>query len=197
MNRHQIRAIRHGLERDKIFSVGLGWNNDLIREPIMGKTIQDIKLCKPVKDFLCDPQYILTKGTNTYKIYSLDYNHTSQTFYVITKNDKIIYWTTSSIYAPASSAFHILTEVYHGYREDHAVYKWKSTEDFDCIDVFLTKVYNHKFNDHVKSNFEDMDYLHSDYQKKMWNETKQYYIDKIIVSKKELEGIADKLYYHL
>lgn len=193
MNKHQIRAIRHSLERDKIYCEGTIYNNNLIKEPIMGKTLQEIKLCKPVKNFLCDPQYILTKESNIYKIYALDYNHTSQIFYVITKNEKIIYWTTSSIYAPAIDSWSILTEVYHGYNE-HMCWRWKSVIDFDCIDIFLTNAYK---GSEGNKQFHSVDYLHTKEQIERWDKEHKYYIDKELITQTEADEICSKLYYHL
>lgn len=190
MNKHQFRAIRNSLQRDEIYLKGTEYNNNLIDYPIMGKTINDIVIRgKKVSKSMLYIAYTLIKGKNTYKSYSIDYSHSSQTMYVITLNDKIIYWTTSSIFAPANAAWHILTEVFHGYGTDvrNGCWTWKSHEDFDCIDHFWYRL-DPEFNKNW--------YYHTEYQKEMYKKTGKYYIDKEIVDKSIIEPLFEKEYYH-
>jgi len=188
MNKYQFRAIRNSYKRDYIFLKGTEYNNNLIDKPIMGKRIQDIVIYgKKPRDIMCS--YHLIKGDNVYEAYSIHYNHSSQTMYVITKNGKIIYWISSSIFAPASTAWAILTEVYHGYRDNASIYQWQSVEDFECFNRF--------FNDILKPN--DYKFFNlSEYQEKKLKETGIYYIDKRIITKERANEILNKLNsYHI
>ena len=103
-------------------------------------------------------------------MYAIDVNNRVSTVYVITLNERIIYWTSSSIYAPASAAFHALTEVYHGYRKEigNNNWQWFSETDFECQDMFWLK-----------------------------HDNKIKYIDKRIATHEECENARNKLYYHL
>lgn len=187
MNQYQFRAIRNSFERDLIYSVGLGWQNDFLEYPVMGKTIHDIKLHK--REIKIDnPMYILKKCDVTYKLYSLDYKHTSQFLYVITKDDIIIYWITSSIFAPASSSWHILTEVYHGYHDNielGSIWQWKSLEPFECEDLFMTKALGQStkgFSSYTIDNFK---------------KNSKYLIASRICTQEEVDESLKKMYYHL
>ena len=191
MNKHQIRAIRNSFNRDKVYT-DPPWNNFLLKHHIMRCKIEEVEFvnCKKPDIYL---QYILTKKENIYKAYCIHYNHSSQILYAITLNDRIIYWISSSIALPAHDAWRALTEVYHGYNE-HTCYRWKSTIDFDCIDIFLTKAYKDKTG---QNGFHYMDYLHSPMQIKKWDNENKYYIDKEIITNTEADEISAKLYYHL
>jgi hypothetical protein len=175
MNKHQFRAIRHSFERDKIYLKGGEYHNDLLDHPLMRTKVEDIVLNgKKVNKKDIRVQYELTKGKNVYKTYSFDYKHTSQYLYIITLNDRIIYWTTSSIFRPASDSFHILTEVYHYYFVPwQGSWQWASKDDFDCIEHYWDN-YDWK-NDKI--------YLRShlsSYRLEMLEKTGKVYIDKCI-----------------
>lgn len=160
--------------------------------PFLKKSISDIVINGKKLNLSKDRphEYTIWKCNNVYKLYSFMNNSHSETLYIITKNSKIIYWCTSNIFAPASSAWHILTEVYHGYGEDHrrSSWTWKSVDDFDCLNNFWLNIDN-KF---VKS----IHYLLTDYQKEMYNKTGSYYIDKKLISPEEAERLANQCYRH-
>lgn len=191
MNKYQFRAIRNSKQRDNC-----DYYNEIFSCPLVNKKVNEIKCIKNNKIFKEEPSYILTKGNNTYKLYWLDFNSSCETLYIITKNDIIIYWITNSIFAPASAAWEILTGTYHGYN-DKTCWRWKSVDDFDCIDIFLTKSYNEDEIQKKKYNFDYFRWYHVDEQIKRWNEEKKYYIDKEIITKEEEIEILSKEYYHI
>jgi hypothetical protein len=191
MNSHQIRAIRKSFERDTIYLKGTVYNNNLIDSPLMGRSIEDIVIIgnKPKKSDI-RKQYTITKWGKVFVLYCIHYNHTSQEMYVITRDDRIIYWISSSIFAPASSAFAILTMVFHGYKEEISCWRWRSTEPFEAQshhwdsqrhtlpDWFNTKVY------------------FSEYQLEKFNETGYHFIDRLIDPELDVKALLDKEYYH-
>lgn len=186
MNKYQFRAIRNSMIRDKVFSVGLGWENDLLLHPIMGKTIKDIKFCNPKRKFEAYLTYVLSKQYNVYKFF-VDHTNT-HAIYVITKNDKIIYWTESSISLPAWDAWHILTNTHREYN-DHMSWRWFSDEDFEAEDVFLTNCL-----------IEDPDNKRNIFREDTVNSFimhGKYLIDKRLCSQDECNKQLPNYYYHL
>ena len=175
MNKYQFRAIRNSFQRDKVYSVGNGWHNDLIDYPIMRKKVEEIsihgKLVKP-KDIRIS--MTLTKGKNVYKSYYIDYNHSSQIFRVITLNDRIVYWISSNIGAEIQDTFHIFTMVFHYYSVSWlGSWQLASKDDFDCIDHFWDN-YNWKEDKiHLRSHL-------SPFRLEMLEKTGKVYIDKCI-----------------
>ena len=108
----QFRAIKRGFLNDQIFT-----RNDCmgyLKSPIMGKPVNGIQYTTTKKANLLKSLELTTKNT-AFKLYVIEFGHVSQGHFVITYNDKILYHCFSSIFAPASSAWHTLTEVYHGY----------------------------------------------------------------------------------
>lgn len=105
----QRNVFKRGLHNDRIYA---DCKKDLCRflEPIIGKNISDIKFKDKKKHPPRRSQYITTKG-KLFELWRID-GHLSNTLYVITIDKKIVYYTFCSIFAPASSAFHTLTEVY-------------------------------------------------------------------------------------
>lgn len=188
MNKHQIRCLRSAIlnDRNKYY-------HDRFSLPFLRKSILEIEISNKkinVKKQV-NHLYRLWKKENVYDLYSVEYNHTSQTLYLITKNDKIIYWKTSSIFAPASAAWHLLTEVYHGYRDTMAIYEWRSAVDFDCADMLLIELKRKHWNNPSMSS------LHSEYQKEKFKETGLLFIDKRIITQKEADIYASKETYHV
>jgi len=177
MNKYQYRCIKESLIRDKYLT-------NLLLEPIMGKTIDDIKF--KFKDFEEVPMYHLTKGNHTYTLRSYGNSRITESLYVITHNDKIIYYKTSPIFVEASSAWHMITAVYHGYKAGMAKYEWQSVDDFDCYNIsdWHTDIYNYPWFQH---------YL-SDYQRQMYDKTKKLYIDKRLITKEQEQEILKELY---
>jgi len=193
MNKYQFRAIRESFRRDVIYSKWTGYDNNLIDGPIMGKELKDvIILGKPISKHDCNEAYRLTKGGNVYVMYHVDYKHTSSSITIITKNDKIIYWVTSNIGAPYWTAWRHLTSVYHGYGEGkfNSNWQWKSVEDFDCQDVSWS-------GKEIAKCFTGAPYYfnHTKYQIEMFEKTGGYFIDKIMISQKEINEIAAKEYH--
>ncbi len=171
MNQIQFRAIRNSFQRDIMYIKGSGYGGDgIIEFPLMRKSINDDITFKGRKVKYNDISlgYTLTKDTNVYKIYFIGFDNKVSTLYIITLNDRIIYWTESSIYAPASDAFHALTEVYHGYESHTSNWQWFSEIDFQCQDHFWER--------HTKE---------------------VRYINKRIATKEECEEAKKKLYYNL
>lgn len=105
----QRNVFKRGLHNDRIYA---DCKSDICRflEPIMGKVISDIKFKDKQKHPPRRSEYITTKG-KLFELWRID-GHLSNTLYVITIDKKIVYYTFCSIFAPASSAFHTLTEVY-------------------------------------------------------------------------------------
>ena len=185
MNRHQIRAIRSSFARDMNYSDST-WNYHILKEPIMRKRIEDIRFVK-CKNPVIYHQYTIEKSNNVFKMYFVDYNHTYQDVYVITLNDRIIYWTVSSIYAPASAAWHVLTGVYHGYNDHEGTWRWRSIEPFIAIDEFLTRSYKKDTRWHHYSSKERIE---------SFNKHGKFIIDSKIISQDEASDLANKEYYH-
>jgi len=188
MNKYQFRAIRNSFQRDIMFVNDSGYGGEgIIDNPIMRKTINDVTIKgKRLTNKTLFHSYTLWKGKNVYKEYTITTNRSSN-IYIITLNDKIIYWTPSPIYAPAFAAWHVLTEVYHGYRKNTGCQQWKSASDFDCI--------NHFWDRH--SNWEEYDYYHTDYQRDMYKKHKHFYVDKCIITQEEADILAGEEYYHI
>lgn len=186
MNKYQIRAIRNSFNRDIIYT-DPRWNNLLFKEPIMRKRIEDIRFTRCEKPEIYH-QYTLEKDKNVYKMYFISYNHTSQDVFVITLNDRIIYWISSIIYAPASAAWHILTEVYHGYNDHDATWRWRSVQQFTAIDETLTRWYKRNTKWYVNSSKERIE---------SFNKHGRYIIDSKIISQNEADELASKEYYHI
>lgn len=192
MNQHQIRAIKAAFQRDTIFSRKTECLNYL-DAPIMRKKLDDVILLgKPLKKHNINPDYELKKGDNIYILYTINFGHTSQTMWIITKNNIIIYYCFSSIFAPASSAWHILTEVYHGYGTGmrSSCWTWQSAIDFNCKYLGFSSDWRNK-----EANEKWYFNLQSDYQKKMFEKTGESYVDKRIISKEKAEELAAKEYY--
>ena len=139
MNRYQIRVLRSTIKRERNIYYQ---TYRAFQMPFLRKRLDEILIGGKKINFSKQVihSYRLWKGKNVYDAYSVEYNHFSQTLFIITKNDIIIYWTSSSIYAPATAAWHILTEVYHGYRKDMAVYEWQSVDDFECAQMSLIEL---------------------------------------------------------
>ena len=188
MNRHQFRTLRNAISRDR--------NSNYYTEfkkfelPFLRKKITEIKIGGKKINFEKEVCFLyrLTKGKNTYDFFSVDIK--SSTLYIITKNDLIIYWVESNIFAPASSAFHFLTEVYHGYRDNEPIYQWKSVEDFSCADMSMIEERRKNWNQPWYKN------LHSEYQEEMFAKHKLYFIDKRFITQEQADELASKLYYH-
>lgn len=188
MNKYQIRAIRNSFYREKAYLHNGSFNiPQIMRKKITEITVRNTKFDK--SDL--EPQYILKKGRNVYKLYSTQ-GQFSSNFYAITKNDFIIYFTFSPIYAPAHDAWQALTEVFLGYGKCIRSSSWtlRSVDDFDCVD-------NTYFNRDGGLNMDTCKNIHTKYQNKMYEKTKKYYLDKKIISKEEAEECYKRLYYHL
>ena len=163
----------------------------------MRKKIEDIKLNnQELKIFNYGLQYTLIKKNNIYKLYSIHYGKhnndcPTRSFYVITKNDIIIYWTLSSIFRPASDAWRVITEVYHGYGEGtrSSSWTWKSIDDFDCVDNSFNQGKDFVMK-YLYDNF-------TEYLKKKWDETSLIYIDKRICTVEEIKEEIKTICYHL
>lgn len=195
MNRHQIRTLRNAILRDRNSNYHTVFKK--FELPFLRKKITEIKIGGKKINFDKDVCFLyrLTKGDNTYDLFSVEFKgsgtlYSSETLYIITKNDLIIYWVTSSIFAPAIDAFHLLTEVYHGYRDKDAIYQWKSVEDFNCADMRMIEERRKNWNQPWYKN------LLSEYQEKMFAKHKLYFIDKRFITQEEADELASKLYYH-
>jgi hypothetical protein len=189
MNRHQFRTLRNAFYRDKNNSYYTGLKK--LELPFLRRKITEIKIGGKKINFEKDVCFLyrLTKSDNTYDFFSVEFKGT-ETLYIITKNDLIIYWVTSSIFAPAIDAFHLLTEVYHGYRDKDAIYQWKSVEDFSCADMTMIEERRKNWNQPWYKN------LHSEYQEEMFAKHKLYFIDKRFITQEQADELASKLYYH-
>lgn len=189
MNQHQFRALRNAILRDR--NSGYYTEFKKFELPFLRKEITKINIRDKKINFEKDVCFLykLTKGKNTYDFFSVEIK-SSETLYIITKNDIIIYWVTSCIFAPASSAFHALTEVYHGYRDKEAIYQWKSVEDFNCADMLLPELNKKHWNEPWYKN------LHSEYQEEMFAKHGLYFIDKRLVTQEEANELTNKLDYH-
>ena len=191
MNKYQFRAIRNSFIRDRIYSKSKGTKcNNLIDEPIMGKSPEDVIIIgKPIKKYYHTIQRRVNKGNNMYEMHHVDFKHISATINFITKNNKIIYWNRSIMGADYWAAWRHLTAVYHGYGTGirNSCCTLKSVDDFDCEDPndYLIKEFNE---DYMKK-------THTEYQKKMFAKTGKYFTDKIIVSQKEIDDLAEKEYH--
>lgn len=184
MNKYQIRVLRTSLGSDKSKYYHDFKSFDI---PFIRKSINDITINgKKIKNKEMCHLYKLWKGTNIYDLYSFEITSSSN-LYIITKNDIVIYWTVSNIYAPAINAFHTLTEVYHGYRPDIAVYQWKSVEPFECADMLLVELTRKSWNN------PEMKQYHSEYQNKKFKETSLQFIDFTIITSEEAELLVSKL----
>lgn len=124
----QFRVIKRGLYNDTIFTQ----NNWYLKAPIMGKTLADIKFNKCRKPSILRGETVRTKGKE-FICWSIDWNNLSQTLYVITVDGKIFYYCFSNIFAPASSAFHTLTEVYWDGHNAQMNWRWAGTNDAECF----------------------------------------------------------------
>lgn len=63
-------------------------------------------------------------------------------YYAIVKNNKILWHCITPVFAPASDAFHILTEVYHGYKEGTGNWEWFGKHEGVSISRPFWKKYN-------------------------------------------------------
>ena len=195
MNKYQIRALRCAFMTDRIYAKGMGYNNDLIDYPIMRKELKDVVILgKPLSKYQHWMGYRLTKGDNVYELWHVDYNHTSSTIAIITKNGKIIYWVTGPIGAPYHAAWRHLTGVYGGYGTGirNGCWTWVSVDDFDCEQMgWIGDQLSKTFNDLPDRNW------HTKYQNKMFDKTGRFYIDKRLVSQEVIDEKAKKEYYHM
>ena len=110
INQLQLKAIKRGFYNDSIYT---DCNHSVccFVEPIMGKTIRDIKFTDNHKPDIRRSQYSQTKG-KLFELWRIDGDRT-RTLYVITVDSKIYYYTFCSMFAPASAAFETLTEIYY------------------------------------------------------------------------------------
>lgn len=186
MNQYQFKCIKATLEREKN-----SWYNEYFSLPLVRKEISDLIIRGrkiSTRDVL--HSYRLYRGNSIFDLYIVDIKLSSD-LYIITVNNKIIYWIKSSIFAPASNAWHILTRVYHGYREDAAIYQWKSIFDFECANMSMIELTRKLWNN------PSMVYHHSEYQNKKFKETGLSFIDrKTITEEQELIEI-NKLNLHV
>lgn len=106
----QRSVFKRGLHNDRIYA---NCKDILCKflEPIMGKNINDIKFIDKKEHTPRRSEYITTKG-KLFELWRIDGDQPN-TLYVITIDKKIVYYTFCSIFAPASSAFNTLTEVYY------------------------------------------------------------------------------------
>lgn len=175
MNARQINILKECISRD---NPNCGYK-DYFNLPLLRKSINDIKSVnnKQLKSIDLNKQYTLTKGKNVYCLYA-EYTRNSQCLYIITLNDKVIYYVYSSIYAPAIDAWHELTEVAHGYDKSNnkrgGCWTWTSKDDFDCIDHYW---------DNKQDTMKEQWFinLETEYQRMMREKTGKYYIDKLII----------------
>lgn len=187
MNKHQFRAIRNTLKREQY-----DYYKEIYDLPFTRKKILDLRFNNK-KPYYCAPIYMLTKSTNTYILYSISITkESSGSLYIITRNDIIIYWNYSNIFAPANAAWHLITEVYHGYKPHNSSYQWQSVDEFDCIDVFLSNgiVEDKRFLDNIIDGF-------SSYQLIMYDKTGKYYIDRKFIDQQTADELASKEYHHV
>lgn len=124
----QYRAIKQGFYRDTTFAGTTGY----LKSPIMGKKLEDIKFNKCRKPSILRGETVITKGKE-FICWSIDWNNLANTLYVITVDGKIFYYCFSNIFAPASSAFHTLTEVYWDGHNDQMNWRWAGTRDAQCF----------------------------------------------------------------
>ena len=115
MNKYQVRTLRAAIKNNN-----LNWrtNSNFLRESIANikkKTKGEFRLWDEV-----------TIRQNRYKLY-LNSN-SSNDLYVITMNGSCIYFTYTHIFAPASSAWAFLTDVYSSYKKDTADQEMRCTE---------------------------------------------------------------------
>lgn len=131
----QFRAIKRGLLNDTIFTRGdcIGY----LKSPIMGKTIADIKFSKSKTHSVLKCEVVQTKGKEFVQ-WCINFDHSSQTLYVITVDGKIFYYTFSSIFAPSSSAFHTLTECYWNGHNDQMSWVWAGLNPAKCFYTMLS-----------------------------------------------------------
>lgn len=184
MNKHQFRAIRNSLKREQY-----DYYKEIYDLPFTRKKILDLRFNNK-KPYYCAPIYMLTKSTNTYILYSISITkESSKSLYIITRNDIIIYWNYSNIFAPAIAAWHLITEVYHGYKPHNSSYQWQSVDEFHCIDNFLSKDPSFIEKHCVK----DM----SEYQLDMFNKTKLFFIDRRFITQEKANKLAEKEYHHV
>lgn len=184
MNKHQFRVLRNTLKREQYV-----YYKEIYDLPFTRKKILDLRFNNK-KPYYIGLQYQLTKGPNVYGLYSIYFTKDqSKTLYIITKNDIIIYWISSNIFAPASAAWHLITEVYHGYKPHNSSWQWKSVDEFDCVDIFLSKDISFIKNHFVK-------YM-SEYQLNMFNKTQKFYIDRCFITHEEANQLAQKEYHHV
>ncbi len=124
----QIRVLRACIFNDWVFVTN---NTGYLSEPIAGKRIADVKFSKCKSPDISVSYKATTKG-KCFILYNIHFGHTSQTMYVITMDDRIIYYTFSSTFASASSAWKTLTELYFfGYNKKMS-WVWCSLYPSEC-----------------------------------------------------------------
>lgn len=138
------RVLEAGERTAKIYTVG-GHYGVFKVNPI-GTNIKKLKLAK---------RYVAINGLCTLRdkdlfkeIHYYD-NKNGPTVYIITKNDIIIYVCVSHIYAPASSAYEILTDTMQGYKKGES-----GVWAFYTNDTIPTKVYEEPKSYHDGREFE-------------------------------------------
>ena len=155
----QIKVIKAGIYNDRIYTDKDNCVSKLVN-PIMGKSLSDIEFIDKRKPDIRKSSYITTKG-KLFELWRIG-GEEAQTMYIITVDGKIYYYTFCSIFAPASSAFETLTEVYYTNHIDGspiyggllpAVYfnvLWRPHPDslrihqvLNNVDDFVNKLYSH------------------------------------------------------
>lgn len=116
MNATQFKTIRNSLSQKYFLH---------LESNPTGKHIKDIEYNKRKYELHCTD--VLTQNNNVYKFYNLPYKRDSlqtQSVYLITLNDRVIYAYECNIFAPASDAWHTLTNVqFSHYTGGNRVYK--------------------------------------------------------------------------
>ena len=141
MNKLQFKAIKTAFKADIIY-----FNDSYpcvyLKSPIMRKSIKDIeyKHKKRANPYLST---VAKVSNNTYNLYYIPYS-SSTTHYVITKNDVIIYHCFSSIFAPASSAFEVLTGIYYNYEYINGSPVYASNMKAKLTHIFMDNEYQNK-----------------------------------------------------
>jgi len=134
ISQKQFRVLRKAIINEKIYTADncIGY----LAAPILGKTIDSIKFKTLKINSVLQSLYAEIKES-VFEEFSIHTDHVSQTMYVITKDKKIIYYTFSSIYAPASNAWHTLTELFWGGHNKQMSWIWNTVHDFKKVKCFV------------------------------------------------------------
>lgn len=133
MNEYQKHAIECAQHSDSVYCTE-EYHNRYFKSPLLGKRINEIEYDRVKKGDPTLSKEVRING-DIYKSYYDDLKPVSKacTIIIITKNDIIIYWKSSSIGAPGQDAWEILTNTFMEYIPGTSDWRMISTVPFESF----------------------------------------------------------------